>query len=151
MTEKSDKITTESLAENNTGGALQKRALVTTLANQLKQVPDGKAESVEEIIAKMVTDVVLTGEVQLLPTRKGERAPIMVFSPKDWMETVKWIFDRVEGKPVQAVDASVKSSIFFDGLDTMIMDEEQDDRNSEMVGDDELHSETERMSKNTKE
>lgn len=148
--EKSDRITTENLVEGKRGGALQKRALMNALENKLKKVPAGQSKSAEELIAEMVVDVALTGEVQLLPSAPGKPAPVMEFSPRDWYEAIRWIYDRVEGKPVQAVDASVKSSIFFDGMDTMIM-EEDDGRSSEMDGDDELHSETERMSPSTEE
>lgn len=148
--EKKDKVTTENLVEGKTGGALQKRALMGALTNKLKKVPAGQSQSAEELIAEMIVDVSLTGEVQLLPAKPGAKAPVMIFSPRDWYECIKWIFDRVEGKPVQAVDASIRSSIFFDGLDTMTM-EDEDGRNSEMDGNDELPSETERMSKNTKE
>ena len=149
-TAKKDKVTTESLVEGKTGGALQRRALMGALTNKLKRIPRGQSQSAEELIAEMIVDVALTGEVQLIPSKVEAKAPVMIFSPRDWYECVKWIFDRVEGKPVQAIDASVKSSIFFDGLDTMTM-EDENGRNSEMDGDDELPSETEGMSKDAKE
>jgi hypothetical protein len=147
--EKKDKVITENLVEGKKGGALQKRALMTALTNKLKIVPSGQSQSAEELIAEMVVDVALTGEVQLLPSKPEAKAPVMIFSPRDWYECIKWIFDRVEGKPVQAVDASIRSSIFFDGYDTMLM-EDDSDRSSEMDGDDKLLSETERMPEGTK-
>jgi len=148
MMEKKDKATTENLVEGKKGGALQKRALMTALINKLKTIPKGQSKSAEELIAEMIVDVALTGEVQLLPSKIENKAPVMLFSPRDWYECVKWLFDRVEGKPVQAVDASIRSSIFFDGLDTM---EDENDGNSKMDGNDKLPSETEGMSKDAKE
>jgi len=150
MTENTDKVTTENLVENKKGGALQKRALMTALTNRLKIVPRGQSQSAEELIADMIVTVALTGEVQLLPRKEENKAPVMLFSPRDWYECIKWLFDRVEGKPVQAVDASIRSSIYFDGLDTMI-EEDDDSRTTEMDGNDKLPSETEGMSKDAKE
>ena len=150
MMEKKDKVTTENLVEGKKGGALQKRALMSALKNRLKEFPKGQKQSAEELIAEMIVDVALTGEVQLLPSKPEAKAPVMIFSPRDWYECIKWIFDRVEGKPVQAVDATLKSSIFFDGLDTMTM-EDKNDGSSEMDGNDKFPSETEGMSKNAKE
>jgi len=149
MMEKKDKVTTENLVEGKKGGALQKRALMTSLTEKLKRVPKGQSQSAEELIAEMIVDVALTGEVQLLPAKEEDAAPVMVFSPRDWYECIKWIFDRVEGKPVQAIDASVRSSIFFDGYDTMTT-EDDSDGSSEMDGDDRIHSETEGMPEGTK-
>jgi hypothetical protein len=30
------------------------------------------------------------------------------FAPKDWFEVIQWIYDRVDGKPIQAQDVNLQ-------------------------------------------
>lgn len=49
-------------------------------------------------MARLVWDVVVTGEA-VLPDGK-----VLKVSPKDWLETVRWLYSHIDGPPKQQVD-----------------------------------------------
>jgi hypothetical protein len=49
-------------------------------------------------LASLVTEAVTTGKV----TFPGDELPSTI-GVKDWTEFVKWIYERIDGKPVQPI------------------------------------------------
>jgi hypothetical protein len=57
---------------------------------------NGKNVSGKRILAEMVSNAVVMGRVRFPSDTEDS-----VISVKDWIELVKWAYDRVDGKPVQ--------------------------------------------------
>jgi hypothetical protein len=52
----------------------------------------------KKILAELVSSAVVTGRVQFPDDNE-----ISIISVKDWIEFVKWVYERVDGKPVQPI------------------------------------------------
>jgi len=61
----------------------------------------GKSVSGKRILADLVASVVVTGRLQFPDDNE-----ISIISIKDWIEFVKWTYERVDGKPVQPVSGN---------------------------------------------
>lgn len=70
--------------------------LGTALARTL--VVDGRSISGKRLLAMMVAQALTTGRVKFPNDLEDS-----VISIKDWMEFVKWAYDRIDGKPAQLV------------------------------------------------
>jgi hypothetical protein len=70
--------------------------LETALAKQV-ETKDGKLNG-KRLLARLVTEAVTTGKI----TFPGDELPSTV-SVKDWTEFVKWIYERIDGKPAQPI------------------------------------------------
>jgi hypothetical protein len=64
------------------------------------QTDDGKLGG-KRLLASLVTEAVTTGKV----TFPGDTTPSTV-SVKDWTEFVKWIYERIDGKPSQPIEGN---------------------------------------------
>ena len=59
-----------------------------------------------------MTDLITTGEVTL-PSGK-----VLQASPKDWIETVKWVYAHIDGAPKQEIEQSGGLTIRVEYVDT---------------------------------
>jgi hypothetical protein len=71
--------------------------ILATALSRTVETQDGKVNG-KRILASLVTEAVTTGKV----TFPGDELP-SVIGVKDWTEFVKWIYERIDGKPVQPV------------------------------------------------
>jgi hypothetical protein len=86
---------------NNPNGRPPKsKALTNMLETALgkTRLYNGKVISGKKILAELVSSAVVTGRVQF-----PDDTEISIISVKDWIEFVKWIYERVDGKPVQPI------------------------------------------------
>ena len=85
---------------NPSGRPPKNKALTDLLQTALSKAVefDGKKISGKRLLAILVAEVATTGKV----TFPGDEKPSTV-GVKDWMEFVKWIYERIDGKPVQPV------------------------------------------------
>jgi len=58
----------------------------------------GKSISGKRILADMVSNAIITGRIRFPSDTEDS-----VISIKDWIELVKWTYERVDGKPVQPI------------------------------------------------
>jgi hypothetical protein len=89
---------------NPNGRPPQSRALTEILAATLdKSVNTGdRKAAAKRVLAEMLRDAVTTGEVTL---PNGE---VLKFSPKDWLEAVKWVYTHIDGPVKQQVDMNAQ-------------------------------------------
>jgi hypothetical protein len=88
-------------SHNNPNGRPAKcQALTDSLKIELNKTFDfeGKKISGKKIVAKLVAKAIVTGRFKF-----PEDTEDSVISIKDWMEFVKWAYERVDGKPVQPI------------------------------------------------
>jgi len=88
---------------NPSGRPPKNKALTDLLQTALSKTVehDGKSISGKRLLAILVAEVATTGRV----TFPGDKKPSTV-GVKDWMEFVKWIYERIDGKPVQPVEGT---------------------------------------------
>ena len=78
--------------------------LETALAKTI-ETKDGKVNG-KRMLARLVTEAVTTGKI----TFPGDELPSTV-SVKDWQEFVKWIYERIDGKPNQPISGDEDNPI----------------------------------------
>lgn len=61
----------------------------------------GKNVSGKRILADLVASVVVTGRLQFPDDNE-----VSIISVKDWIEFAKWVYERIDGKPVQPIGGS---------------------------------------------
>jgi hypothetical protein len=86
---------------NNPNGRPPKSKALTNMlevALGKTRLYNGKSVSGKKILAELVSSAVVTGKVQFPDDNE-----ISIISVKDWIEFVKWVYERVDGKPVQPV------------------------------------------------
>lgn len=86
---------------NNPNGRPPKsKALTSMLENALGKTHEynGKKVNGKRILADMVSNAIITGRLKF-PKDTEES----IISIKDWIELVKWTYERVDGKPVQPI------------------------------------------------
>jgi hypothetical protein len=71
--------------------------ILQTALSKTIETKDGKVGG-KRLLASLVTEAVTTGKV----TFPGDELP-SVIGVKDWTEFVKWIYERIDGKPAQPV------------------------------------------------
>jgi hypothetical protein len=62
---------------------------------------NGKSTSGKRILSDMVSEAVITGRVKF-----PEDTEVSIISVKDWIELVKWVYERIDGKPKQPIGGS---------------------------------------------
>lgn len=67
---------------------------------------NGKNVSGKKILADLVSKALVTGRV-----RFPDDTDDSVISIKDWIEFVKWAYERIDGKPVQPVSGDVDNPL----------------------------------------
>jgi hypothetical protein len=88
-------------SHNNPNGRPKKdTALTDMLKVSLGKTQDyeGKKVSGKKILAELVSKAVITARVKF-PNDESES----IISIKDWIELIKWVYERVDGKPVQPI------------------------------------------------
>lgn len=86
---------------NNPNGRPPKsKALTNMLETALGKTHlyKGKKKSGKRILADMVSNAIITGRVRFPDDTEDS-----VISIKDWIELVRWTYERVDGKPVQPI------------------------------------------------
>ena len=88
---------------NPKGRPPKNKALTTALEASLARTidVDGKRVSGKRVLADLVVSFVTTGKA-FFP---GEEE-MSVISISDWFGMVKWIYERVDGRPVQPIEGS---------------------------------------------
>ena len=86
---------------NPKGRPPKNKALTTALEASLARTieVDGKRVSGKRVLADLVVSFVTTGKA-FFP----DETEVSVISITDWVGMVKWIYDRVDGRPIQAVE-----------------------------------------------
>jgi hypothetical protein len=87
--------------KNNPNGRPPKsKALSNMLETSLgkTRLYNGKSVSGKRILADMVSNAIIIGRVQF-----PEDTEVSIISVKDWIELVKWIYERIDGKPAQPI------------------------------------------------
>lgn len=72
--------------------------------------------STKRLLATYLRGVVTQGQVTLVT---GE---VFKFTPETWMDTIKWVTNRMDGNPVQPIDANTTTTLQFDALPTVERD-----------------------------
>jgi hypothetical protein len=112
--------------------------MVKALAKDFAAEHPDTGKSYMEILSDMLLQLVMYGQVKLLPNPDGKAAMLKI-SPKDWLEMVHWLYNRIEGTPRQEISTEVAHSIFFNADDTLFEEEPED----EVGRDGELHGQAE--------
>ena len=89
---------------NNPNGRPPKnKALTTALEVSLGRTieVDGKRVNGKRVLADLVVSFLTTGRA-MFPGEENES----IISISDWAGMVKWIYDRVDGKPIQPVEGT---------------------------------------------
>ena len=88
---------------NPKGRPPKNKALTTALEASLGHVieVDGKRVSGKRVLADLVVSFITTGKARF-PGEDEES----IISISDWAGMVKWIYDRVDGRPIQAVEGT---------------------------------------------
>ncbi len=71
--------------------------LLTKALSKTVETKDGKISG-KRLIALLMAEAATTGKVQF----PGDDTPSQI-GVKDWYEIVKWIYERVDGKPMQPI------------------------------------------------
>ena len=88
---------------NPSGRPPKSKAMTDILGTALSktiETKDGKIGG-KRLLASLVTEAVTTGKV----TFPGDELP-SVIGVKDWTEFVKWIYERIDGKPAQPIEGN---------------------------------------------
>ena len=89
-------------ASGNPSGRPRKNQAMTDILekalSKTVETNNGKVRG-KRLLATLVSEAVLTGKI----TFPGDAEPSTV-SVKDWTEFVKWIYERIDGKPIQPTD-----------------------------------------------
>ena len=87
---------------NNPNGRPPKnQALTDMLKKQMSkriELPDGRKVSGKTLISEMVMRVLASGRLRFPDDTEDS-----IISVKDWLDFVKWAYERVDGKPVQPI------------------------------------------------
>ena len=103
---------------NNPHGRPPKSKSLTTMLDKALSkswsTPDGKKVSGKQIMSDMVAAAVVTGRVKF-PNDVEDS----VLSVKDWIDFVRWVYERVDGKPIQPIggeadDGSVVLKVVYE-------------------------------------
>lgn len=88
---------------NPKGRPPKNKALTDMLEVSLGRVVevDGKRINGKRLLADMITSCLTTGRVKFPNDEKDS-----IISIPDWIGMVKWVYERVDGKPVQAVEGT---------------------------------------------
>jgi hypothetical protein len=89
---------------NNPNGRPPKsRALTDSLTKEFNKTYEfeGKKISGKVLVARLVTKAIVTGKFKF-PDDTEES----VISIRDWIEFVKWVYERIDGKPPQPMDVT---------------------------------------------
>lgn len=101
---------------NNPNGRPPKsKALTNMLETALGKTHlyKGKNVSGKRILADLVASVVVTGRLQFPDDNE-----VSIISIKDWLEFVKWTYERVDGKPVQPISGEEGGAIIIEYVNT---------------------------------
>lgn len=85
---------------NPSGRPHKNKAMTDILETALSKTVDYNDAKVngKRVLASLVTEAVTTGKI----TFPGDESP-SVIGVKDWTEFVKWIYERIDGKPLQPI------------------------------------------------
>jgi len=88
---------------NPKGRPPKNKALTTALEASLARTieVDGKRVSGKRVLADLVASCLTTGRVRFPNDDKDS-----IISISDWIGMVKWVYERVDGKPMQPVGGS---------------------------------------------
>ena len=78
--------------------------ILETALSKTVESEDGKLGG-KRLLASLVTEAVTTGKVKF----PGDELP-SVIGVKDWTEFVKWIYERIDGKPLQPIGTGVDNN-----------------------------------------
>ncbi len=92
---------TKGKSGNPAGRKPKTRALTDILekAGKIKVIQDGVEKSRSEILADLVWQGLMSGEVSLPVGSKQ-----LILTPTDWKDFVKWLYNQVDGPPRQEMD-----------------------------------------------
>jgi hypothetical protein len=96
---------------NPNGRPAKSQALTDSLKVELNRTYDfdGKKISGKKIVAKLVSRAIITGRFRFPDDTEDS-----VISIKDWIEFVKWAYERVDGKPVQPISGEEGGAIVIE-------------------------------------
>lgn len=86
--------------------------MVAALSEEMALLHPDVGKSKFEILAQMVSNLLMFGKCELLPDTEGNRKELSI-SPKDWLDMVQWLYNRVEGTPRQEIRQTVEGQIIF--------------------------------------
>lgn len=75
-------------------------AILETALSRKATRADGTQTARKHLLAELMTEFVTTGAATM-PDGK-----VLEASPKDWIETAKWIYTHIDGPPRQEVEAT---------------------------------------------
>ncbi len=101
-------------SQNHKQSSTKSAASVPTITQLLRYVgtemvamPDGSVITRQAMIAKYLWDIAQTKQVQLT------NGTIITATNNEWLGVVYHIIERLEGKPIQAIDATVRQGIIL--------------------------------------
>jgi len=87
---------------NNPNGRPPKnQALTDLLKSQMSkriELPDGRKVTGKVLISELVMRVLASGRLRFPDDTEDS-----IISVKDWLDFVKWVYERVDGKPIQPI------------------------------------------------
>ena len=98
---------------NPSGRPLKNKSMTTILETALSKTVETKDGRIigKRLLATLVAEAVTTGRI----TFPGDETP-SVIGVKDWTEFVKWIYERVDGKPVQPISGPDGGPLVIDWI-----------------------------------
>jgi hypothetical protein len=94
---------------NPTGRTPKERALTAVLETAGSQTVDvnGKRVSGNRIVARLLWEIAATGKATM------PDGAVMLVSPRDWLDVVKFIYTQVDGPVKQEVDVTSNGNTIF--------------------------------------
>jgi hypothetical protein len=86
--------------QNNPRGRPPKNRALTTMLEAALSKKTANGQAGNKVLAALVVELVTTG-IATLPGGK-----VMEAAPRDWLETVKWIYTHVDGPPKAELELS---------------------------------------------
>ena len=91
---------------NPKGRPVKERAITTLLEKGGSKTVDldGKRVSGKRLLVRYVWEALLYGQVTLAPLTPDAKPEVLIFSPSDWKDLVKWLYAQVDGPPKVEAD-----------------------------------------------
>lgn len=77
---------------------------------------DGRVINTKELVAEYVRGAITKGSVTLV---SGE---VYRLSSESWLDLIKWAYNRIDGQPIQQIEADTEHRLFFDAPPTVELD-----------------------------
>lgn len=105
----------------NPNGRPRKGNTLTDILNEVfseERRFEGREDPVttKRLLAEYVRGAITKGEVKLVSNE------VLKFTPESWLDMVKWSYNRIDGNPVQPVDATTMTTLLFDAIKTVETD-----------------------------